>query len=47
MYIENLLAQRNTIYQEVSHLHLQTSGLSISETAHGILESARYFFGHS
>lgn len=45
--IENMLNQRNSIYRDVSHLRLQTSGLSISETAHGILESARYFFGHS
>ncbi len=45
--IEKMLTQRNDIYSEVSHLCLQTSGLSISETAHGILESARYFFGHS
>lgn len=44
--IESMLDKRNSIYQEVSHLHLQTTGLSISETAHGILESARYFFGH-
>ncbi|MFD2157765.1 shikimate kinase [Rubritalea tangerina] len=45
--IEKMLAQRNAIYQEVAHLHLQTTGLNIAETAHGILESARYFFGHS
>ncbi|MEO1857825.1 MAG: shikimate kinase [Rubritalea sp.] len=45
--IEKMLEQRNDIYQEVSHLHLQTTGLNVAETAHGILESARYFFGHS
>ncbi len=45
--IEKMLNQRNAIYQEVSHLRLQTSGLNIAETAHGILESARYFFGHA
>lgn len=45
--IEKMLNQRNAIYKEVSHLRLQTSGLNIAETAHGILESARYFFGHS
>jgi shikimate kinase len=45
--IERMLEQRNSIYEDVAHLHLQTSGLSIAETAHGILESARYFFGHS
>lgn len=45
--IERMLEERNSIYRDVAHLHLQTSGLSIAETAHGILESARYFFGHS
>lgn len=45
--VEKMLAKRNSIYREVSHLRLQTSGLSIAETAHGILESARYFFGHA
>ncbi|MFC5051386.1 shikimate kinase [Rubritalea spongiae] len=45
--IEEMLERRNSIYQDVAHLRLQTSGLNIAETAHGILESARYFFGHS
>lgn len=42
--IETLLAERTPIYQEIAHLTIPTSGLDISETAHGILESARYFF---
>lgn len=45
--IESMLTQRNSIYQNVSHLRIQTSDLNISESAHGILESARYFFGHA
>lgn len=45
--INKMLEQRNAIYSDVSHLRLQTSGLSIAETAHGILESARYFFGQA
>lgn len=45
--INKMLEERNAIYSEVSHLRLQTSGLSIAETAHGILESARYFFGQA
>ncbi len=45
--IEDMLDKRQSTYKEVAHLRLQNSGLSISETAHGILESARYFFGHS
>ncbi|WP_018970096.1 shikimate kinase [Rubritalea marina] len=45
--IESMLHERNAIYKDAAHLRLQTSGLSISETAHGILESARYFFGQS
>lgn len=42
--IEKLLSQRTPIYQEIAHLTVPTSGLDIKETAHGILESARYFF---
>lgn len=45
--VEKMLHQRNVIYEEVSHLRLQTSGLNIAETAHGILESARYYFGQA
>lgn len=45
--IEEMLEKRHSIYKDVAHLRLQTTGLSISETAHGILESARYFFGQA
>lgn len=45
--IENLLEIRNPVYEQVSHLRIRTSDLDIEETAHGILESARYFFAQS
>lgn len=45
--IESLLTERQPLYEEASHLEIETSGLSSSEIACGILESARYFFtGH-
>jgi len=42
--IETLLTQRTPIYKDIAHLAIPTSNLDIKETAHGILESARYFF---
>lgn len=42
--ISSLLAQRKPLYQESSHLRVDTAGLSSAELASGILESARYFF---
>ncbi|SHI86873.1 shikimate kinase [Rubritalea squalenifaciens DSM 18772] len=45
--IEELLEKRNPVYEEVCHLRIRTSNLDIEETAHGILESARYFFAQS
>lgn len=45
--IESMLNLRNSIYQGVSHIRIQTSDLNIGESTHGILESARYFFGHA
>lgn len=44
--IAALLAERQPLYQESSHLRVDTAGLSSAELASGILESARYFFSH-
>ncbi len=45
--ISKMLEQRNPIYQDCSHLTIQTDDLSINDSAHGIIESARYFFSNS
>jgi shikimate kinase len=42
--IQSLLDIRQPLYQETSHLKLDTSGLCCDEVATGILECARYFF---
>lgn len=42
--IATLLAVREPLYRETSHLHIDTSGLDSTELAAGILESARYYF---
>ena len=42
--IRTLMAERQPLYQESSHLKLDTSGLDCGELATGILECARYFF---
>ena len=44
--IRTLMEQRRPLYQESSHLKLDTAGLDCQELATGILECARYFFGH-
>jgi shikimate kinase len=44
--IRGLMAERRPLYQETSHLKLDTAGLDCQELATGILECARYFFGH-
>jgi shikimate kinase len=42
-----LMEARRPLYEEVSHLKIETAGLDSNELATGILESARYFFsGH-
>ena len=42
-----LMEARRPLYEEVSHLKIDTAGLDSNELATGILESARYFFrGH-
>ena len=42
--IRALMDLRKPLYQEVSHLKVDTAGLDCGELATGILESARYFF---
>ncbi|MBK1835220.1 shikimate kinase [Roseibacillus ishigakijimensis] len=44
--IRDLLQQRNALYQDAAHLTLETTSLSFSEITAGIIESARYFYGH-
>jgi shikimate kinase len=42
-----LMEARRPLYEEVSHLKIDTAGLDSKELATGILESARYYFsGH-
>jgi len=42
--INTMLTERNHIYADASHLTIQTDDLSINEVAHGIIESACYYF---
>jgi len=42
--VRTLMEERQPLYQESSHLKLDTSGLDCGELATGILECARYFF---
>ncbi len=44
--IDALLKQRNEIYSNCAHLTIQTDELDADETAHGIIESARYHFSN-
>ena len=44
--IAALMAVREPLYQDSSHLKVETAGLDCGELATGILESARYFFTH-
>lgn len=44
--IRTLMAQREPLYRESAHLDIDTAGLDFKEISVGILESARYFFGH-
>lgn len=44
--IEQMLAERNPIYEEVADLTINTDDLAISETVHGIIESASYHFNN-
>ncbi|MGJ8655169.1 MAG: shikimate kinase [Akkermansiaceae bacterium] len=44
--IERMLAVRDPIYAEVADLTINTDDLEISETVHGIIESANYHFSN-
>jgi len=44
--IETLMRERQPLYQESSHLKLDTAGLDCGELATGIIECARYFFNN-
>lgn len=44
--IEGMLAVRDPIYEEVADLTINTDDLAISETVHGIIESASYHFNN-
>ncbi|GHC46597.1 shikimate kinase [Roseibacillus persicicus] len=43
--IRTMLEARNPLYDETSHLILETTSLSFSEITTGIIESARYHYG--
>lgn len=45
--IEKMLAERDPIYADVADLTINTDDLEISETVHGIIESANYHFSNS
>jgi len=42
--IQNLLAERESAYSDGADLVINTDDLAIADTAHGIIESARYYF---
>ena len=42
--IENMLAERREIYSDCADLVINTDELTIADTTHGIIESARYYF---
>lgn len=44
--IRTLMVEREPLYRETAHLDIDTTGLDFKEISVGILESARYFFGH-
>jgi len=44
--VEEMLMMRNPIYDEVADLSINTDDLEISETVHGIIESANYYFSN-
>ncbi|MFT6792246.1 MAG: shikimate kinase [Rubritalea sp.] len=45
--IETMLVERDPIYADVADLTINTDDLEISETVHGIIESANYHFSKS
>lgn len=42
--VKRLMAEREPLYRETSHLELETAGLDIDEVCAGILECASYHF---
>lgn len=42
--LSDLLEKRRAFYEECSHLEINTPDLEVSDIAHGILESARFYF---
>lgn len=44
--IEMMLAERDPIYADVADITINTDDLEISETVHGIIESANYHFSN-
>jgi shikimate kinase len=42
--LQHLLDQREELYREVADLVVDTSNLTLEETAYGIIESAQYHF---
>lgn len=44
--IRQLLKERDAAYNSSAHLTLETTGLTFSEISTGIIESARYHYGH-
>jgi shikimate kinase len=42
--IRDLLAQRRPLYEQVADFRVDSSHLSLKETAYGVAESARHFF---
>lgn len=45
--IRHLMNQRHPLYQQASHLKIDTSALDFNEVSCGIIESASYHFGSS
>ncbi len=44
--VERMLAERDSVYSDVADLVINTDDLDISETVHGIIESASYHFSN-
>lgn len=44
--IHDMLTVRKPIYREVSRFEIETAGLTVSEIACGIIDSASYYFSH-
>ncbi len=44
--INKMIEEKTPIYEDCAHLTVQTDDLSINDTVHGVIESARYFFSN-